>query len=407
MQRHGGNRRRVRLWILICGWLFVSHSAGYGSQLLPPTTEAEGAALGGNAVALPLNPIAALFHNPALLTLLPNSMSIGMMAIRFHPRYAAPSGYDSTSRELPVVPGFGYKTDRWAPWHVGIGLYGALGFSYNHDADPKHGVPDKFYTDLAIISLAPAVAYSLKPNLHFGFEINPSYGRLKFKTPSPLGKIDVDVRGPGVFGTLGILYSPTPDLNIGFSYKTPGSIFMFGNARVAGGGDDAFVKFQLPQTITLGVAYRVTQRLTVVVQGRWVEFSVFEDTRLEFDQRTFLNRPAANDVRNRFRLGVGLQYLLFPGVNFRIGFSWEKWAIKANSLSPTLPDLTEYYLPAVGLSIERGLWRLSVLGGYGYVEGRQVKASQNPVFPGRYELDQAIFGLQVTRIFGGVNLENP
>ena len=61
-------------------------------------------ALGGNAVALPLNPTAALFHNPALLTLLPNSMSVGMMAIRYHPRYAAPSGYDSTSRELPAVP---------------------------------------------------------------------------------------------------------------------------------------------------------------------------------------------------------------------------------------------------------------------------------------------------------------
>ena len=139
---------------------------------------------------------------------------------------------------------------------------------------------------------------------------------------------------------------------------------------------------------------------TVVVQGRWAEFSVFEDTRLEFDQRTFLNRPAANDVRDRFRLGAGIQYLLLPGVYFRIGFSWEKWAIKANSLSPTLPDLTEYYLPAVGLSVERGSWRFSFLGGYAYVEGRRVKANQNPFFPGHYTLDQAIFGLQVTRLFG-------
>ena len=407
MQRCWSNHRRLWVWVFVCIGLAVSHSAGYGSQLLPPATDAEGAALGGNVVALPLNPAAALFHNPAQLTLLPNSMSAGLLAIRYHPGYAGPNGYNSTSRELPVSPSFGYKTDRWAPWHVGIGMYGALGFAYNQDADPQRGVPDKFYTDLAIVSLAPAVAYSLKPNLHFGFEINPSYGRLKFKTPSPLGKIDVDVRGPGIFGTLGILYSPTPDLNIGFSYKTPGSIFMFGNARVAGRGDDAFVEFQLPQTITLGAAYHVTQRLTVVVQGRWAEFSVFEDTRLEFDQRTFLNRPAANDVRDRFRLGAGIQYLLLPGVYFRIGFSWEKWAIKANSLSPTLPDLTEYYLPAVGLSVERGSWRFSFLGGYAYVEGRRVKANQNPFFPGHYTLDQAIFGLQVTRLFGSEPAQTP
>ena len=57
------------------------------------------------------------------------------LAVRYHPRYANPLGYDSTSRELPVSPSFGYKTDRWAPWHVGVGMYGALGFTYNHDAD--------------------------------------------------------------------------------------------------------------------------------------------------------------------------------------------------------------------------------------------------------------------------------
>lgn len=389
-------------------WLAVSYPTnGYGTQLLPPATDAEGASLGGNAVALPLNPAAALFHNPALLTRLPNSMSASLFAIRFHPRYASPNGYDNTSRELPVSPGFGYKIDRWAPWHIGIGMYGALGFAYNQDADPKRGVPDKFYTDLAIVSLAPAIAYSLRPNLHFGFEINPSYGRLKFKTPSPVGKIDVDVRGPGIFGTLGILYSPTPKLDIGFAYKTPGTIFMFGNARIAGRGDNASVRFQLPQTITLGAAYHLTDRLTVVLQGRWAEFSVYEDTRLEFDERTFLNRPAANNVKDRFRLGAGLQYLLLPGVHFRIGFSWEKHAIKADSLSPTLPDLTEYYLPAVGLGIERGSWRVSLLGGYAYVEGRRVKPTQNPFFPGRYALNQAIFGLQVTRLFGSEPAQQP
>ena len=407
MQQDQGCGAGRWIGIFVCAWLAVSYSAGYGSQLLPPATDAEGAALSGNVVALPLNPASALFHNPAQLTLLPNSMSIGIFAIRYHPRYASPTGYDSTSREIPVSPSFGYKTDRWAPWHVGIGMYGALGFAYNQDADPKHGVPDKFYTDLAILSFAPAVAYSIRPNLHVGFEINPSYGRLRFKTPSPVGKIDVDVRGPGIFGTFGVLYSPTPDLNIGFSYKTPGSIFMFGNARVAGRGDDTFVKFQLPQTITLGASYRVTQRLTVVIQGRWAEFSVFEDTRLEFDQRTFLNRPAAKDVRDRFRLGAGIQYRLLPGVHFRIGFSWEKWAIKANSLSPTLPDLTEYYLPTVGFSVERGQWRFSALGGYAYVEGRRVKVNRNSFFPGHYALDQSIFGLQITRLFGGELAQTP
>jgi hypothetical protein len=39
---------------------------------------------------------------------------------------------------------------------------------------------------------------------------------------------------------------------------------MFGNARVAGGGDNAQVDFQFPQALEFGAAYRFTDRLTVV-----------------------------------------------------------------------------------------------------------------------------------------------
>ena len=379
---------------------------GQASQLALPAATPEDASLAGNVVALPLNPVTALFHNPAQLPLLPNAATVGGIGVRFLPGYANPSGYNSTSREFPVSPSFGYVTDRWAPLHVGIGMYGALGFTYNHDADPQEGVPDKFYTDLAILSLAPALAYSLRPNLHVGVAINPSYGRLRFKTPSPVGKIDVDVRGPGVFGTLGIFYQPTPDLNIGLSYKTPGTIFMFGNARVAGQGDDAHVNFQLPQTIEVGFAYRLFPSLTVTAQARWTEFSVYEDTQLEFDQRKFLNRPAANEARDRFRLGGGLQYKILPWMTLQVGFSWEQWALTESSLSPTLPDLTEYYMFPAGVTIARGAWKVHLLGGWSYVESRHVTADRNPFFPGRYSLDQAIFGLQVTRLLGAVQTAN-
>jgi long-subunit fatty acid transport protein len=391
--------------LLVIGLLFFPWS-GYASQLALPAATPEEASLAGNVVALPLNPVAALFHNPAQLTLLPNSVTVSTLGIRFLPQYASPSGYQSTSREFPVSPSVGYVTDRWAPFHVGIGMYGALGFSYNHDADPEHGVPEKFYTDLAILSLAPAVAYSLRPNLHIGVGINPSYGRLRFKTPSPVGKIDTDVRGPGVFGTLGLLYQPTPDLNVGISYRTPGTVFMFGNARVAGQGDDARVEFQLPQHVEFGLAYHFLPSLIVTVQARWTQFSVYEDTQLEFDQRQFLNRPAANDARDRFRLGGGLQYKVFRWMTVQVGFSWERWALEDSSLSPTLPDLTEYYMFPTGVTIERGAWKVHLLAGWSYIESRHVSADRNPFFPGRYSLDQSIFGLQVIRLLGTARIAN-
>lgn len=395
-----GSGRTVCAAILIVIGLLALPSRAQASQLVPPGVGAQDVSLAGNVVALPLNSASALFHNPAQLALLPNSVTGSLLAIRYHPRYANPLGYDNTSRELPLAPALGYVTDRWAPFHVGIGMYGSLGFTYNFDADPARGVPNNFFTELAVISLAAAVAYSPTPNLHLGAALNPSYGRLRFKTPSPVGRIDVDVRGPGVFATLGLLYTPTPKLSLGIGYKTPGTIFMFGNARVAGRGDNARVDFQFPQVLEFGAAYHFTDRLTVVAQGRWAGISAFEDTELRFDQRTFLNRTAVNDARDRFRLGGGVQYVLFPGVTFQVGFSWERWAIKSSSLAPTLFDLTEYYMFPVGISIDRGSWQIDLSAGQSYTESRRVIAERNPFFPGRYALDQAIFCAQVTYRLG-------
>lgn len=393
-------RRAASVIMLAMVSMLGSPSRGQAAQLVFPAAGPEEGSLAGNAVALPLNPISALFHNPAQLTLLPHSVTMGLLAVRYHPRYTNPLGYDNTSRELPISPSFGYATNRWAPFHVGIGMYGALGFAYNFDAEPERGVPNNFFTELAVISLAPAVAYSLAPNLHLGFAINPSYGRLRLKTPSPVGRIDTDTRGPGIFSTVGLMYTPTSKLDLGIGYKTPGIILMRGNARVAGRGDDAKVDFHLPQTLEFGAAYHVTERLTVTTQGRWTEYAAFEDTRLEFDHNTSLNRSAVDDARNRLRVGAGMLYELLPGLTLHTGFSWERWAIKASSLAPTLPSLTEYYLLNLGISIERGPWRFHLATGYAYAESRRVTADRNPFFAGRYSLQQAIFGVQVTRRLG-------
>jgi long-subunit fatty acid transport protein len=392
-------RYRHYVIVMIVGmWGVAPHVDA--SQLVFPGVGMEDGSLGGNVVALPLNPISALFHNPAQLTLLPHSLSVSGVAARYHPSYANPQGYDNTSRELPMLPSLGYVTHRFAPLSVGIGAYGALGFVYNFDADPQRGVPNNLYTELAVLSLAPAVAYSISPNLHLGFGINPSYGRLRFKSPSPVGRIDVDVRGAGVFGSFGVLYTPTPKLTLGLGYKTPGMVWMRGNARVAGQGDDAAIDLHLPQGIEFGGAYRVTDWLTLVAQGRWTHLSIFEDSILEFDERSELNGPAARDVRDRFRLGGGIQWRILRRLTLHLGFSWERWAIKASSLSPAFPDVTDYQYGG-GLTFHTDRWKMTVGVGNTYNDRRHVSAAQNPAFPGSYRLDMSVFGVQFTRLLVG------
>ena len=390
---------KVSSCTLVLTVLLWAISSVHASQLTLPTVGPSDAALAGNTVALPVNATNALFHNPAQMSLLPNQISGGLLGIRFHPTYENNQGYDSRSRELPLVPNIAYVTDKFAPFQFGMGMYGSLGFTFNHDAEPENGVPNNFFTELVSISLAPSVSYSLAPNLHIGAAINPTYGRLRFKTPSPVGRIDIDVRGPGIFGTMGVLYQPTPKLNLALAYKTRGKIWMFGNARVNGGGDDATVYFNIPQNIKLGFAYHMTDRFTIVGQARWAQLSVFQDTRLRFDERTFLNRTAVGAAKDRWRVGVGAQYEIFDGIKLRGGFSYEPWAIKDRALSPSLPDNTDYLFP-FGISIERGQWIVDFSGGITHTEKRRADVNENPFFAGRYSLDYPVFGFQVTRLLG-------
>ena len=384
----------LSLSLLACSTL-----SAHASQLSTPGGGPTDGSMAGTVVALPMNASTALFHNPAQLSLLPRSFSAGLLAFRFHPSFENDAGYQSTSRELPIAPNWGYVTDAFAPFQFGIGMYGSLGFMFNHMSDPANGVPNNFFTELASVSLVPSIAYSLRPNLHVGVSLNPTYGRLKFKSPSPVGRLDVDARGPGIFGTVGILYQPTPRLNLGLAYKTPGNIWMFGNARVNGAADDASVSFKIPQNVKLGFAYDLTDRLTVTGQGSWTAYSAFEDSHLRFEKRSFLNTSAVADAKDRWRLGTGVQYEFLPGIKFRASFAYEPWAIKDSSLTPTLADTTDYIFP-LGLSIERGDWRVDLGGALSHTETRRASRAENPFFAGRYDLDMTLFGVQVTRRFG-------
>ena len=420
-----GGRLRWGIWTLLLSVVLCTGSFVQASQLTIPGLAASDGLVVGNAVAYPFNAATALFHNPAQLSLLPNSFSTGVFNIMFHPSYenrhgifnqlpgpargalgfrpdAARHGYyESTSREFPIAPNFGYRTDRFAPFAFGIGMYGSLGFAFNHDAAPEHGVVNNFFTELVSVSMAPSLSYSLASNLHIGASINPTYGRLKTKSPTPCGRLDLDVRGPGVFGSVGVMYQPTERLNLGVTYKTPGKIWMFGNARVCDGmGDDATVYFNIPQNVKFGFAYRITDRLTVVGQARWSQLSVFDETRVRFEDHTFLNQPAVGRAKDRWRMGAGLTYQISKNLMLGVGFSYEPWAIKDDALKPTLADHTDFMV-GFGGQYTRGPWIFDVIGGMApHVETRRADVGENPTFPGRYDLGMNVFGFQMTRLLG-------
>ena len=99
-----GGQLQWGIWTLT---LIVALSTGslvQASQLTAPGLAASDGMVVGNAVAYPFNAATALFHNPAQLSLVPNSFSMGAFNIMFHPSYENRHGIflpDSLRGALP------------------------------------------------------------------------------------------------------------------------------------------------------------------------------------------------------------------------------------------------------------------------------------------------------------------
>ena len=75
------------IWTLALLAVLSTGPLAQASQLTAPGLAASDGMVVGNAVAYPFNAATALFHNPAQLSLVPNSFSTGAFNIMFHPSY--------------------------------------------------------------------------------------------------------------------------------------------------------------------------------------------------------------------------------------------------------------------------------------------------------------------------------
>lgn len=389
-------RRRSVPWIAAA--LLLRAATAAASTLLSPAAGARDAAMTGATVAAPSDLMSALFENPAGLSLLDEPQAtagsgfiIGQSEIR------TPFGYRGDSDSVGLAPNFGTATAR-GRWHFGVGLFGSVGSKFDFPADPEHGIARNFYTELGAITIAPTVAYEVTPALAIGIQVNPLYGTLKNRVPTPEQQLRWHVQGPGIQGVVGLLYTPHPDWRLGVTYKTPGKIFMNGTVGVAGKREDLRFDFYVPQQVFLGAAWRATPRLLLTVFGQWADTSAFERARFEFSDTPALDFAFAPKSRDVLRGGAGIEYQAHPRLALRAGFARGEAALEPGSVTPLVYDVSGTIFGA-GFGLDLGGWTIDVTSGYGVFDDRKINAGEARVFPGRYSAGGPVVYSELTRRF--------
>jgi hypothetical protein len=399
----------MRWWVL----LFISvsitttiPSSATASFIQVPHMGPRDGGMAGNVVAAPSDGGSILLFNAAGVVGRPGTdITASILELPASGRYTNPkTGYDQKSSEMVLGPLLWVGTDRLAPWYVGAGIYGTVGSSFNFAAEPSVGAPgqydEKFLAELGLIQCGLVAGREILPGLRFGLQVTPIWGRIRTKTPSPLGPVNFDVDGFGVSGATGLLYDLTDRTTLGISYRSPGVVYMRGGGAVAGQGEDVKIDFRLPQNVTFGLAHRLTPRLTVTAQSTWTDYPNFEKGVFKFEQHPILDQPFIARTRSTFRYGTGLEYAWGDWLWLRTGFTVEEWMIEPSAVTPFMYDASDYMV-MIGLGVAHGAWMLDFNTGYAYMDDRLVTPAQQTNFPGRYRMEPAVgTTLGVTYRFG-------
>ncbi len=368
------------------------------SQLLVPTSGTADAGLAGSTVAEPRTPSAAMFSNPAALSLFDRTTLDAYGGVPFgntRVEAAAPSTYDESNAFITFAPGFGLSLPSKGSWSYGFAMYGAVGNKFDFDADPAAGVTSPFFSEAGIFTFAAGAAYQVNDSLSLGAAITPLFGLSRNKFT--LGGVEFKYRlsGPGIQGLLGLQWQPCDGLALGLGVRTPGRVWMDATAPLAGGRQDVDLELEMPTQVFAGVSKHFGEKLIGSLAFRWTDASTLGDSIIEFEVTEAVNTPFVPDARDEWLASTGVEYLWNEILTLRLGALYATPIVGDKGVSPLLFD-TRDIRATFGFSLNFDPWSIDFMTGYAFNGSRRIEADEALILPGRYEMDGPVVGLGVT-----------
>lgn len=358
----------------------------------PPGVDARIAGMAAGAVAIQHNG-AAPYHNPAQLGAIDSLVA----TLSFTPYFltqTVPLGgpaKDSVTEMAPVLlAGAGFRLNEQLV--VGVSAQSTAGFGAEYEeVAPGLDMSMKAY----FLEVSPGVAYSPIKELSFGAAYRISYASLSSSlirpTPSaPIAQVEEDLSGFDFTGVhLGVLYQPTPDIDIGLSYKNKINVSLSGDVTENGVTRDGESELASPHRFAAGLGYRLLESKLLLAGD--VKYMLYSDSNETLDITTEGDGGGTVtqtlDWQNVFGFNVGAEYLVTARIPVRLGYSFTQSATPKERPLPfaTPPGVLHGLHAGAGLRLDN--WDFDIGGIYGFGSS-EVDDTENPITSpaGKYEL---------------------
>ncbi|MSN27262.1 MAG: aromatic hydrocarbon degradation protein [Geobacter sp.] len=326
--------------------------------------------------------IAPTVYATASLESIPLTFGLGINS--FHPlakRWDASSEFRDSIQEISIKPinfqpTVAYRNDDWK-----LAVAGGLDVTY------------------AQVSMQKMAYAQLPPSL------GGSYAEL--------GTLGADATGTGYGYNFGLQWKPLSNLSFGAAYRSEIKLDLEGDATylatTALGANPALgltnklkstasTSITLPDAITLGVAWKPVEQLTLEFDADRTGWSSYNKLELKFQApmaAAFNNKPDAKNWEDVWAYRFGAQYAVTPKFDLRAGYAYDNSPTPSTTLSPELPDADRHnFSIGSGLHNEFGSIDLAYMWVH-WVDRTVANAKE----AGTFKSDAHLFAVSVTYKF--------
>ncbi|HMM47333.1 MAG TPA: outer membrane protein transport protein [Thiobacillaceae bacterium] len=316
----------------ICTGLFASGAAfaNNGDQMVGYSAITN--AVGGAVVAAPLDVTTSL-TNPAGLGFLP----LGERGTRFDMTVAllnpnrSMNGVESDSDVYVMATGgFAFQSEIIGPdLIVGVGAYPISGGGVDFPASAfRLGTANAaIVANRMSMRIGPAAAYKINDRWSVGANLSLSLNQMSMKNmtlvpgrpPTVLSDNFPNDVAYGVSFVLGTMYRLSERTNVGFSYTSKSY-----TEDLEWNMDDGKwrLKFEDPQALAIGVSHRLTDRLLLSADLKWLNFSDVRDTATLYGPTGAQDKLIAYSWDDQTVIALGAKYDLSDRLSFMAGYNY-------------------------------------------------------------------------------------
>ena len=355
--------------------LTLSFSTANGAGFATYEWSARGNALGGSVVGMADDP-AAVASNPAGITQLEGGHGLfGLTAI--YPQaevttkpQGGPEQTTSGEDNIWTLPHAYYTRQLSDRYWLGLGVFTrfALGTEYHDDWPGRYNTR---YTGIKTVSFNPNLAMKLTDTVSLAVGVEVMHMDFQQRrvadsnatTPNFPNTYDDNVsadlngQSQGFGFNLALHYKPTDWLRAGIIYRSPVDQKVEGQAdfdrsnlspQAIGAGffpdTDAWGEITLPDSFQAGIAFDVTNDLTVEVGGAYTFWSKYDELTFHYDKQLDPTDAESNvssttkSWEDTWRFNIGAEYAVTPWCDLRAGYVYDQ--------SPVQDEYADYLIPA-------------------------------------------------------------